>query len=128
FAGANVRDMVSAGPDPTKLRNWTAGYSQGTTNITLDSTSGLAVGNVLVLDQINDEIDVTVRSQEGCPYCSRSAGSRAQQQNVKVVAINGNNVTIYPGLFMPNWSASQAPQAYWWGNSTELCGIEDLQV
>ncbi|MGH9432619.1 MAG: hypothetical protein ACRD3T_13840, partial [Terriglobia bacterium] len=35
---------------------WTAGYAQGSTVLTLDSTSGLAVGQVIILDQRDDAV------------------------------------------------------------------------
>src|SRR5213593_543785 len=41
----------------SNIRNWTAGYAKGTTQITLDSTAGLPVGTVLVLDQLDDLTD-----------------------------------------------------------------------
>src|SRR5437667_11724692 len=40
--------------NPGHTANWTAGYGKGTTSITLDNTTGLAVGDVLVLDQLDD--------------------------------------------------------------------------
>jgi len=51
-----------------------------------------------------------------------------QVQAVEVVAIDGRTVTISPGLYMPNWSASRSPQAWWYGDTLEMCGVEDLSV
>jgi hypothetical protein len=53
---------------------------------------------------------------------------RAQQQFVQVTAIAGNQVTVSPGLHMPNWRASQQPQVWWWGDTASLIGIENLTV
>src|SRR5713101_3642375 len=39
---------------PGHSANWTAGYAKGTTSVTLDNTTGLAVGDILVLDQLDD--------------------------------------------------------------------------
>ena len=126
FRGSNIRSMPDLGPDPAKLRDWTAGYIKGTTQITLSSTVGLQVGWVLVLDQLNDAATgVTQHGSEGCSYCSRQLGARAQQQNTKITAINGNTVTISPALYT-DYVASRNPQAYWWGSSAEMCGVEDL--
>lgn len=42
---------------PQHLTTWTAGYSKGTTVITLGSVSGLSVGQLLILDQADDTTD-----------------------------------------------------------------------
>src|SRR5439155_1494318 len=43
-------------------------------------------------------------------------------------AISGNTVTISPGLNMPNWKAANSPQAWWFGGTLEMSGLEDLTV
>ena len=116
------------------IRNWTAGYEKGTTRITLDSTAGIAVGSVLVLDQVNDTADggnVIVSDTVG--QFSLEGGApgrrnRAQQQFVQVTAITGSEVTISPGLYMPNWRGSQEPQVWWWGETAFMNGVEDLAL
>jgi hypothetical protein len=121
---------------PSHTANWTGGYAKGTTQVTLSSTSGLAAGDVLILDQLNDSDtdpgtiwiceSANVCAQEGSASGSRSG--RAQEQLVKVTAINGNNVTITPGLYMPNWRASQAPGAWWASTEITMSGVEDLSI
>ncbi len=122
--------------------NWTGNYALGTTNITLSSTAGLSVGKVICLDQLNDFDDVNAANayettggsipgcggSDGCNDCGRSCGTRTQQQYVRVKAINGTTVTISPPVAMPNWKASQAPQAWWINNTAVMCGIEDLCI
>ena len=46
-----------------------------------------------------------------------------------MTAINGSAVTFTPGLYMPNWRASQNPGA-WWSNSLPITGsgAEDLTL
>ena len=124
------------------LVNWTGGYSLGATNITLASTAGLSVGSVICLDQLNDFDDVNAANayettgtgipgcdaSTGCNDCGRACGTRTQQQYVRVRAISGNTVTISPPLAMPNWRASQAPQAWWVSRTALMCGIEDLCI
>src|SRR5207245_10360329 len=63
FAPSNVYPGNIPSPN---IRNWTAGYTKGTTQITLDSTADLVVGTVLVLDQLDDQIDTggVFRSEE----------------------------------------------------------------
>jgi hypothetical protein len=120
----------------TNIRNWTAGYAKGTTQITLDSTTGLTTGTILILDQLNDTLDTGgIFLTYALPYNIDGAGpgrtNRAQQQFVQVTAITGNQVTISPGLYMPNWRASQQPQVWWWGDSSATAvmdGVENLTV
>jgi hypothetical protein len=139
-AGAN---LIYQPVDTTRVRNWVAGYAQGTTVITLDSITGITAGNVLLLDQLNDDavpgmnvplssVDVTSNyTVNGGTGASRAGGTRAQMQYVKVTAIDPtkNQVTISPGLYMPSWRSSQVPQAYFWSNTwAEMNGVEDLTI
>jgi hypothetical protein len=116
--------------DPGNVANWTAGYTKGTTAITLSHTTNLKVGTLIVLDQLDDPL-----TDNGQIWVCRTAGvcategqsgtgrnGRAQHQIVKVTAINGNTVTITPGLHMPNWRTSQTPQA-WWSSDTPITGV-----
>jgi len=134
-----------AGGTPAWVSNWTAGYAQGTTVITLASTANVSVGDVIVLDQTDDTSDTgniyvcqhtTGTGPNGSP-CSLEGGSygrqgppvRSQTQLVRVTAKNGTNLTITPGLYMPNWSASKNPQAYGIGpNNGQNTGIENLSI
>jgi hypothetical protein len=121
--------------------NWIAGV--GTSQLTFASTTGLAVGTPVVLDQINDPSDGYPATGDlivcatGAAYCSSQGGggnagrsNRAQSILVKVTAINGTTVTIEPPLFLPNWRSSQAPGA-WWDNAGAFLhdsGVEDLTI
>jgi hypothetical protein len=53
---------------------------------------------------------------------------RNQTQIVQVTGISGNNVTITPGLYMPNWRASQNPGAWWANANVQGVGIENLSL
>ena len=122
--------------------DWVNGYTQGTNVITVASTSGLSVGMMVGLDQLNDGVDVnksnawetTAQSAPGCSGlpgctdCSRSCGSRAQEQWVKITAISGNNLTISPPLAMPNWKSSQSPQVFWVTGLAQKNGIENMAL
>lgn len=125
---------------PSNVYNWTAGYSQGSTVITLNSVTGLSVGQILVLDQINDSTDNHgifindvngVGSIEGnSPGRTGPNAKRSQEQYVKITMINSgtNQVTIFPGLSMPNWSGSKFPQVWSIGFPIQSDGIENLTV
>lgn len=145
--GANVcvrgSSTVWYGGVPSgNIRNWTAGYAKGTTQITLDDVSGLAPGMILILDQLDDVKTDTFDNTPGvlaCDavnVCSREGGSpgradRVQQHYAEIISIDGDQVTISPGLHMPNWRASQSPQAWFWGTVSQtsiMNSIEDLTV
>lgn len=123
---------------PDHLTSWTAGYAQGTTVITLASTAGLSVGQVLILDQQDDASDpgsiyvcgtlAATCSSEGQVGGGGRGGNHAQMQFAPVVAINGNQVTIARGLYLPNWTAAKSPAAWWATNLAQNDGIEDLQL
>ena len=129
-------DVNSWGGSPSHTANWTAGYAKGTTQITLDSTTGLQPGTLLMLDQLNDSNTDTggiwvCETQGVCADEGGQAGrvGRAQTQIVRVTAVSGNNVSISPGLYMPNWRSSQSPGAFWGSaNTIANSGIEDLSM
>jgi hypothetical protein len=114
---------------------WVAGFSQGATSITVQSSSGIQVGQLLGLDQVADGSNVY--SSAGCRndgpsnWAFRGCGTRDLQQVVRVTAINGNVLTIEPGLFSPFWSASQNPQVFWAsGTSGNIyhAGVESMTI
>jgi hypothetical protein len=138
FAGASAclssSDLnYSAGT--SNSANWTAGYSKGTTVITLSSTANLAPGKMLILDQLDDKSDTgqmfVCETAGVCSYKGESGSQRAgrgQQEVHKIVSVSGNQVTIAPGLQNPNWSSGKSPQA-WWPNSPMMnSGIEDMTI
>ena len=126
-------------PGGSNAHRWTAGYAKGATQITLDSTSGLSVGSVIILDQANDTSDtggIFVCDTSPCHQGGETSSSNGrsiggvdynQTQIVTVTGISGNAVTISPALFMNNWRASQSP-GVWWTSQITGVGIEDLTV
>lgn len=129
---------------------WTAGYSQGTTSITLGAiTKGTkpVVGTILNLDQI---VDGTTAAADRYPdpfscqtvgVCTIEGGSaysgrgnREPFQMVRVTAISGGScpctVTITPAINMPNqWRSGQTPGMFWVTQSnTKNSGVEDLWI
>ena len=119
--------------------DWTAGYAKGATVITLSNTANLQAGkNFLILDQVDDSADggdiYNCGVAGGCVSQGSDGmrtgpgGYRNQRQVVKVTAINGNQVTITPGIYMPNWRASQAPQAWWPTTVMMRAGIENMTI
>lgn len=134
--------------------DWTAGYAQGSTVITLancgttapakGSLTNLKVGSLLILDQVDEATDTGniwnclangPCSNNGSGGFVRNDGpgvggiaSRSQEQGVVVTAINGAIITVSPGLYMPNWRSGQAPQAYFANSYLTLDGIENVSI
>jgi hypothetical protein len=135
------------GGGPSNQANWTGGYTQGATSITLDKAPNLAVGNVISLDQCDDGYSglpcAGAAKDPGGPYvcqtilvCGSEIGggtgrpNRAQAQMVTVTSISGKGpytVGITPGLYMPNWRSSQTPGA-WWGPTISGNSVENLSL
>ncbi len=85
--------------DPRNVANWTAGYAVGATSITLDDTTNLQVGSLLILDQLDDSTTDTgeIWVCQTINVCSQQGGSsngrtnRAQNQVVKVTSISSGS-------------------------------------
>jgi len=143
------------GADNSAAFSGSGPWPAATTQITLSSVTNLKVGSIMILDQIDDLTDTnsnwiyvcetspTVRPGQS-PNCNednsgtggdsgaqRGSGGtspRGQQQIVRVTAINGTTVTFTPGLYMPNWRASQSPGAWWDSNPVSGDGVENLSI
>jgi hypothetical protein len=130
-------DVVQVSPygtgEPTlTVVDWTGGYTQGETVLTLASTAGLHVGDEIGLDQENDP-NVVFCGKNGCAPLSRD-GTRAEGgsnrevlQMVQITAIAGNQITIDTPLYMTH-SATLHPQAFWWPEKMHYAGVESLKV
>ena len=126
-------DVWSGNIPDSHVRRWADGYAKGTTKITLSSTSRLSVGQMIVLDQLDDKSDtkhVYVCATLACSQEGKPAGraGRAQQQFVQITAIDGKRVTISPGIYMVNWRASQSPEAWWWGSTSTRNAVESMTL
>lgn len=125
---------------PSNVTNWTAGYTKGTTSITLSSNANLAIGTPITLDQTDDTTDggsiyVCFTPQGVCSTNGDSGGAprsgRSQQQIVTVTSISGSGpytVGISPGIYMPNWISAKTPQAWWPTSPIFNAGIENLSM
>lgn len=127
--------------------SWTGGYSQGATSITIGSCStgalsNLKVGALLQINQLDQATDngnwwncavqdnILPLNSSGCTWGGTDTYPlRSESQTVTVTGVSGSTVTISPGLYAPNWSASLTPYALF---SSTLpvtgFGLESLQV
>jgi hypothetical protein len=131
--------------------SWTAGYSQGTTSITLNSCGGTPpVGAILVLDQANDTTDTggifvcdTYDSSTNCTVkgeISTNADGRvisgtdySEQELTVIQSVSGSGsgpytVTISPGVYFNNVRSGQSPGAWWASGNITLDGLEAVTL
>jgi hypothetical protein len=151
-SGANLQFGTAPGSALLYQTDWTAGYTKGTTTITLADTSHLTVGQTIVLDQLNDTgvttagyvpvvnpvgnegtvgVGVnTCASRSGLSFCTdgKTPVPRALMQLAEVTAIAGNQVTLDRPIYITHL-ASLAPQAFFWaGGNLKYAGIESLRI
>ena len=147
------KDQTDMWSNPPVYR-WTDGPDQGSTQLTLDSNSGIAPGSMLFLSQNDDgytgynpttgsSIDnngyfvcadkYQTNPTTGCAYDGPDGTypnpftHRWQYEAVVVTAVNGNLVTITPPIKHPNWRASQVPTAMRL-EPLESSGVENLSI
>ncbi len=98
-----------------------SGLSKGSTSITTSTSHGWSVGDLVLIDQINNSNDDPPVSNVGnngpCDWCGRESGARSLGQVVKILTVpNSNAVTFEIPLYW-NYDASLSP------NGTELRGL-----
>ena len=112
--------------------DWTSGYEQGSTNITIaNNNEGFQVGDMILLSQENDPN--LVNPQGTSTYRRVITGADGEEYNqmqwVRIAAIDNNtNLTIWPGVYMTNYRASQNPVVFWTGahSIAQKIGLEDM--
>jgi hypothetical protein len=138
-APANDLSYYAPGP-PSNIVNWTSGFSQGTTTITLSSVPSLSIGMYIMVDGLDGGINAndivncsvinTCTTEAGGGASANQRTNRAQREMFKVTNIVGNTVTLNHGLRFPNWATVGTPQA-WWGDTNGMTtgvGLEDLSI
>lgn len=115
---------------PGTSKSVLSGFTKGSTSITLNDATSFAVGNYIGLDQLNDpNLPVTQTGCEGpCTWCGRegTGGTRALGQVLKIIAKNGNTLTVDPPLYY-TYSSAYTPEVSKI-TTVEYAGIEDLYV
>jgi len=152
-----IGDYNDTGTQANGPVNWTAGYSQGTSVITLASVPNLVIGNPIILDQLLDTIDTgtwfeQIATTGGNPYTSpglpgpytyNGGPVRAGRGLTHVYIVAGCNgsttigtacsgtnvaVTITPALEEPNWNSALSPQAWWASSPSTYVGVQNLAI
>ena len=118
-ASAAIGQFIMVGGDYNwpSAKSITAGWSTGSSNITVDSASSLVVGMLARVDQL---------AVAGLSWDrTGDANSREINQMVRIVAINGNDLTIWPPIYYANGGTPQLHYVLE-GGQAEFCGVEDL--
>jgi hypothetical protein len=145
--GSNAVIQFCINHSSSPSANWTGGYSQGATQVTLSSITGLSIGSVIFLDQLDDSSDgwpstgdIYVCQAESATCSAAGKGGngarsgRAETEVHEVTAISGTGpytVTIAPPISNPNWRSGQSPGASWLSglsNTIVDAGVENLSV
>lgn len=98
--------------------------------ITLATTDGIAPGDILLINQLNDNVLVDPVGVEGkCTYCGYENGDRALGQFDEVESVSGNQVTLTLPLQW-TYTAALLPWAYQVDASSMIrnAGLEDLTL
>lgn len=110
----------------------TGGLSKGSSTITTGSAHGLAVGSMVLIDQLNDtggDPKVTSVGTNGtCTWCGRASGTRSLGQIGKVVAVPSSTTATLEVPLMWNYASNLSPQVTKLGGTTSNAGIEDLTI
>lgn len=134
--GASSSGIIEVGGNvsfpPTRVRNWTAGYANGVTTITVASAANIDVGDVLILTQTSPGTrDINGAGDEGdCVDCSGAIQdvAKTQQFHCRVTSISGTDIGIDKPLYMTNWASGFSPQCYNYDDSTTNVVIANLQI
>lgn len=111
--------------------NVSAGLAKGSTTITTATAHGWSVGDIILIDQVNNASDdppVTNTGTKTATWTGRASGTRSLGQMSKVVATpTSTTATLEIPLYW-NYDASLTPQATKINGITKDAGIEDLTV
>ncbi len=137
------------GPDKTRLSNeaekdhvigmcnWDqdstspilSGFTKGSTAITVEDPSKFKVGELLLVDQLNDPELVDIGGVEGvCTFAGREDGKRAMGQLVLITKKTGAVLELSRPLYYP-FKAEFKPEATRSTDKTiDSAGVEDLYI
>ncbi|HTT18288.1 MAG TPA: hypothetical protein VMG82_05055 [Candidatus Sulfotelmatobacter sp.] len=142
-------DDTYSKPGQTQAANWTAGYSQGATSITVANvgSNGILNGQYIYL---NEADDATIGSglfncDLTSPACAIEGGSPGQTVNgvdysqVQIVKVTAGcstkctgagpfTLTITPGLYGTNWSSGKSPYVWWPNSEVQYAGVENMSL
>jgi hypothetical protein len=109
-----------------------SGLTKGSNSITTTSAHGWSVGDIIMIDQLNNASGSPVVTNVGnngtCSWCGRASGTRSLGQMNKVVAVPSSTTATLDTPLSWKYASSQSPQAVKVNGMTANAGIEDLSV
>jgi hypothetical protein len=135
FFGAAGTGGLGGEPGITAT-NWTGGLTKGSTVLTVASSSGMSVGQQLVLDQLNNTNLVFTAGSDGTTGSAGRNGTssfdgsvaRAQFQMVEITNISGTQITVNPPVDYTH-STALSPQVFFWSPANpQYVGLENIKV
>lgn len=106
----------------------TNGMTKGSTTLTTSGNHGWVQGNIILIDQLNDGVNVTANGGSGtCTWCGRANGSRASGQLVEVISSTSNTITFSPALYN-TYLTSLTAQATQLKGTIKNFGMEDITI
>jgi hypothetical protein len=131
MSGAFVMGFSAGSYLGTSL-NITGGFSKGSSTITTGAAHGWSVGDIVLIDQLNnaggDPVVTNVGTNGACTWCGRSSGTRSLGQVSKVIAVPSSTTATLEMPLYWNYASSLSPQATKMSGLVSNAGIEDLTV
>jgi hypothetical protein len=149
FAGASTTSTVTAGTY-TQGSTYLSITNCGTSTPATGSLSNLAVGSIIMVDQLAETNDtgtiwncaVTAITEGGAGCAGNGDGGgmrtngpcngltceRVQAQGFTVLGISGSVVHVAEPLYLSQWRTGQQPQAWFPSTSVSNVGIENLSI
>lgn len=107
------------------------GATKGSNSITVSAASGISVGSLLMITELNDPTLVTIKGTEStCTWCDGGLGwngTRAAGQTVLVTSVSGTTIRFFPALYM-NYKSTLSPLATPFRAGCTNAGLENLQL
>jgi hypothetical protein len=108
--------------------NITGGLTKGSTQIDTSGSHGLNVGDMILIDQLEDAAADPPIYHGGCNWCGRASGTRPIGQVNKVsVVIDANTVLLETPLYM-TYDINRIPQLVQNGTWVKNAGVESLTI
>lgn len=132
MSGAYVVGMNNGFRMGTTSIDLSSGFTKGSTLITTQVPHGWNVGDLVLIDQVNNPEGSPAVSSTGnngyCAWCGRNGANRSLGQIVKITAVpSANTINTEIPLYW-NFSGSLSPQATRIEGVTSNAGIEKLTV